>query len=57
MAEEEGDGEDDQEDLGEHEKDDAHPEADADFLFQVHRERNLSQSSAGNSPHWDPMST
>lgn len=44
VAEEEGDGEDDQQDLGEHEERNADPEADADFLFQVHRGRKLSQS-------------
>lgn len=36
MAEEEGDDEDDQEDLGDQEEGDADPEPEADFLFQVH---------------------
>jgi hypothetical protein len=39
VAEEEGDHEDDQEDLREQEEDDADPEADADFLFEVHAAR------------------
>jgi AcrR family transcriptional regulator len=36
VAEEEGDREDHQEDLRQHEKDDADPEADADLLFEAH---------------------
>jgi hypothetical protein len=36
VAEEEGDDEDDQQDLGEQEEGDADPEAEADFLFKVH---------------------
>ena len=44
MTEEEGDHEDHQEYLGEHEHGDADPEADADFLFEVHGQVILSRS-------------
>jgi hypothetical protein len=43
VAEEEGDHEDHQQDLREHEENDADPEAHADFLFEVHRAATLSK--------------
>jgi hypothetical protein len=47
VTEEKGDHEDDQQDLGEHEEDDADPEADTDFLFEVHAGATLSRKPGG----------
>ncbi len=47
VAEEKGDHEDHQEHLGEQEQDDADPESDADFLFEVHAGATLSRSGDG----------
>lgn len=47
VTEEEGNHEDDQQDLGEQEEDDADPEADTDFLFEVHGGATLSRKLVG----------
>ncbi|MFT3863382.1 MAG: nitroreductase family deazaflavin-dependent oxidoreductase [Solirubrobacterales bacterium] len=49
VAEEEGDREDHQEDLGKHEDDDADPEADPDFLFEGHVRRPYRYSGTSGA--------
>jgi AcrR family transcriptional regulator len=49
VTEEERDHEDDQEDLGEHEEGDADPEAQTDFLFEIHGGGTVSRKAGGRS--------